>query len=233
MKIGILEADRLAPEITATYGSYGQMSARLLSGVESDLTYIYWQARAGECPTDPAECDAWLLTGSKADAWANEPWILQLMDFIQRVDQARAKLIGICFGHQLIARALGGTVGKSDKGWGIGVMPTQIITPQAWMQPPVSAFSLLYSHQDQVMTLPPRAVPIAGHDFCPHSSFQVGEHILTLQGHPEFSKAYARLLINNRRDIIGAQRCTEAEQSMRLETDHEVIAQWLVGFYRT
>lgn len=206
MKIGILEVEQLKPEIYKKYGSYGDMTIRLLGLIDENVSFQTYQAISGEYPKDSNKCDAFLITGSKASAYDKEPWIKQLEDYIKTLAEQQKKLIGICFGHQLIAQALGGKVEKSNKGWGVGVMASEILMNKPWMQPAQQQFSLLVSHQDQVIELPDGAERIACSDFCINSSYQVSNHILTFQGHPEFTVGYAQQSMDNRREIIGEDR---------------------------
>lgn len=230
MKVGILEAEQLLPEILAEYGSYAEMTMELLRSVDDRISFQTYQVTRSEYPQTSDECDAFLITGSKASAYDNEAWITQLSDYIKRLANEEKKLIGICFGHQLIAQALGGKVEKSDKGWGVGVMESKVVLTQTWMQPAQQPFSLLVSHQDQVIDLPPKAERIAGSEFCINSSYQVGKHILTFQGHPEFSIAYARQSMDRRRELIGEARYLAAKASLDSNIDHNIIARWILNF---
>lgn len=230
MKIGILETEQLKPEIVKQYGSYGDMTIRLLRAVDEDVSFQTYQVISGEYPNDSNDCDAFLITGSKASAYDNEPWIKQLESYITTLAEQQQKLIGICFGHQLIAQALGGKVEKSNKGWGVGVMASDVLQNKSWMQPAQEQYSLLVSHQDQVVELPDGAERIAGSDFCINSSYQVSNHILGFQGHPEFTVEYAQQSMDKRRKIIGEERYQQAQGSLDKTIDHRTVARWILNF---
>lgn len=230
MKIGILEAENLQSDILKKYGRYSDMIRDLLRSVEPRLDCQTYAVVNGEYPEDSNECDAWLITGSKAGAYDDTPWIRQLELYIQSLAEQRKKLIGICFGHQVIAQALGGRVEKSDKGWGVGVMASDVMLSKPWMQPARQQFSLLVSHQDQVTELPPGAERLAGNEFCVNSSYQLNDHILTFQGHPEFIMEYARQSMDGRRELIGEERYQRARASLANTTDHTMIANWILSF---
>ena len=232
MKIGILEAEQLKPDIQKQYGSFADMTIRLLVSVDQHVTFQTYQAIHGEYPQDVDECDAFLITGSKASAYDPEAWIKQLEDYIKKLADQQKKLIGICFGHQLIAQALGGKVEKSSKGWGVGVMASGVVSSKSWMQPAQQQFSLLVSHQDQVIELPAGAERIAESDFCTNSSYQIGDYILTFQGHPEFSVDYANQSMHSRRELIGEERFQCAQTSLKNKIDDKLIATWILNFLR-
>ena len=235
MKIGILHADDLAKEILNEYGDYADMFQNLLLSVDDTLSFSTYQVTQSEYPSTIDECDAYLLTGSKFSAYDDEAWIKQLIKFIVELHQQQKKLIGICFGHQLIAHALGGLTQKSEKGWGVGLIISdvkQTADKYDWLTPEKEGFSLLVSHQDQVVKLPPGAELIASNAFCLNAGFQIGESVLTFQGHPEFSVEYLKYIMNNRREIIGEETYSLALLSIKQPADQELVAQWLVNFIK-
>jgi GMP synthase-like glutamine amidotransferase len=230
LKIGILEADQLSQALRMQYGSYGDMTQTLLHSVDKSLALPRYQVTESSYPEHIDDCDAYLITGSKSSVYDNKPWIQQLQDYVVTLAGRQKKLIGICFGHQLIAQALGGQTQKSDKGWGVGLATSTVYVTKPWMDPVKESFVLITSHQDQVTRLPPHAEVIAGDDFCAYASYQIGEHILTFQGHPEFTQAYARQRLHDRREIIGEQRYQKGMASLNQNADHPLIAQWIINF---
>ncbi|HPQ94010.1 MAG: gamma-glutamyl-gamma-aminobutyrate hydrolase family protein [Thiothrix sp.] len=202
--IGVLETGRPPEEISA-YGSYADMVYRLLAGEAGGTN---WQRRnyavlEGELPESPTECDGWMITGSKYGVYDRLPWMEPLQAFIRAIQACGRPLVGICFGHQIIAAALGGEVAKSDRGWGVGLHRYQLAPDRpAWLASPGETLTINAFHQDQVVTAPPEARLIAHSDFCPHAGFLYGNTILTLQGHPEFNTGYERELLKLRESVV-------------------------------
>lgn len=230
MNLGILNCDRVNDVFAVHYGQYPDMLAALFRPIAPKMTFTVFNAVDGELPNDIHAADAYLITGSKYGVNDDLPWIAALEEFVRILHATPKKVIGICFGHQLIAKALGGRVIKSPKGWGIGVLQNQIVQTKEWMHPPRPHFKLLASHQDQVVTLPPEAQLLASSEFCPNNMMQVGETMLSLQSHPEFIKAYAKEVMQSRKNILEENVLAQGLRSLELEHEHTLIAHWLVNF---
>lgn len=232
MKIGILKCDQVNDLFAAKYGQYPEMFANLLRPAQPDLEFIVFDAVQGDLPADIDIVDAYLITGSRYGVNDGADWINNLEQFVRILHDSRKKIVGICFGHQLIAKALGGEVVTSPKGWGVGVTQNEIIHEKEWMTPFQKQINLLVSHQDQVVERPDDAEVIAGSDFCPNYMMQIGTHVLTIQGHPEFTKPYAHELMKSREKIINKKTLDQGIQSLELSEDDSLIAQWIINFLK-
>jgi GMP synthase-like glutamine amidotransferase len=186
----------------------------------------------GEFPATPDECDAWLFTGSTWSAYDPDEWIARAHEFVRALHAKRHPMIGICFGHQLIARALGGEGAAAEAGWGVGVHTAFVSEHPQWMEPHRESLPLLVSHQDQVSRPPEGATVLASHAFSPYDMMQIGEHVLTFQGHPEFEPGYIQALIERRREVIGEPTAQAGIDSLSEPTEGEVVRTWIHNFLR-
>jgi GMP synthase-like glutamine amidotransferase len=229
MKLGILKTDTVLPELAEQFGEYPEMFARLLD-LDPTLELVSFDVINGEYPADIDDVDAYLITGSKTSVYDDEDWIKPLMSFVRELDFAKKKLVGICFGHQLIAQALGGKTSKSDQGWCVGIHTATLNQKAQRFGSAGESFKLLSSHQDQVEHLADGAKILASTANCAAAMTSLGDHILTFQGHPEFDKEYARQLLDMRREILGESIYTAAIASLQQETDHHLAARWIIDF---
>ena len=174
MHIGILQCDDVREELIAEFGNYPEMLQEILLAVEPGLKFTTYQVHNGQLPLSPEDCDAFISTGSRYGANDGFPWIEDLETFIRQLDAATKKFVGICFGHQVMAKALGGEVEKSPKGWGVGVSYNDIIHRQEWMTPYQESIDLVVSHQDQICSLPQDVKVLARSEFCEYYMLQKG-----------------------------------------------------------
>ncbi len=231
MHIGLLQCDDVNPALIERHGNYPAMFQALLTRSDPDIRLSVWRCLDGEFPEQLDACDGWLITGSKHGVNDGLAWITTLCEFVRRVHAAKLPLVGVCFGHQVIARALGGEVEKHARGWGVGLSFNRVCAQRPWMQPPQAGLDLIVSHQDQVSVLPADARVLADSAFCAFYLIEVGS-CLGVQGHPEFSPAYSRDLMRLRREQIGEHRVREGEASLSVAPDSAVMTQWMLAFIR-
>lgn len=228
--LGLLNAYRQEKNAPAYQLEYGAMFLRYLSAAMPGVSVKEYEVALSGAPKNVQECDSWIITGSPRGAYEQEAWIEGLGKFIQDCDANKRKLVGVCFGHQMIAHFLGGRTEKSQKGWGVGVRGFQVVGCKPWMQPKLERASLLFSHQDQVVELPPRAELLAKDDFCPYQMFSIDEHIFSLQGHPEFTPKFARERMDMRVERIGRSVYTAALGTLEDKTNSQDIGEWIRRF---
>jgi len=232
VKLGILQCDSVLKEYQSEFGNYPQMFINLFKKVDPDISTHIYNVEFGEYPADINECDAYITTGSKASVYENLPWLEKLKAFIRVLYSNDIKLAGICFGHQLIADTFNGKTEKSSKGWGVGVSVNQIIQQRPWMQPPLDTLNIIVSHQDQVIRLPNEATLLATSDFCPNYMYQLDDLVISLQGHPEFSKKYSEALMKHRAEKLGEKTLQAGLTSLNLETHEIIFATWILNFFK-
>lgn len=224
-RIAILRTGGPPPALAERHGDYPAMFRDLLGdGFETET----FDVRAGDWP-DPEAFDAAIITGSAAGVYETDPWIADLLDWI-RSAKGRTKLVGICFGHQAMAQALGGRVEKSDKGWGVGLHRYDVVSDEPWMDPRAATVAIPVSHQDQVVEAPAGARVILRSDFTPFAGLAWGDDAISLQGHPEFTPAYATDLTAGRRDRIGPELVDRAVDSLKAPNDRALVGGWIVRF---
>jgi GMP synthase-like glutamine amidotransferase len=224
MKIGLLECDDVVGRFPEVKGGYREMFSALLP----DFAFRYYAAHRGELPASPRECDAWITTGSKHSVYEKHRWIEDLAGFIRSTEKP---FVGICFGHQMLAHAMGGEVAKAKQGWGVGVLPLEVLRHEPWMDPPIERVRIQHMHQDQVQRLPEGSVLLGRSPHCEIAMFRVGEAMLGIEGHPEFSVEYGAALIHARRLQIG-DRADRALSSLKEKRDGAVVGRWIGNFLR-
>jgi GMP synthase-like glutamine amidotransferase len=223
MKIGILQTGDAPDALRPTHGNYPDLFQRLLS--DQGFTFRTFRVLEMEFPDTPHDADGWLITGSRFGAYEDHPFIPPLEDFIRAVHAANVPMVGICFGHQIIAQALGGRVEKFSGGWSVG--PTDYdfggspVRLNAW-------------HQDQVTARPPGATVCAGNDFCENAALLYGDRIFTVQAHPEFHPGFTADIIEKRgRGLVPDPLLDAAVARLDTPLDDLRLAQAIGSFFRT
>jgi GMP synthase-like glutamine amidotransferase len=228
VKIGILETGRPPEVLIPEFGTYADMFARTLAPQGAQVSV--YDVPAGELPARPEDQDAYLITGSAAGAYEDLPWIAPLKGFLVEA-KGRAKLVGICFGHQLMAEAFGGKVIKSPKGWGLGLQTYEVREREPWMDG-AAAISVAASHQDQVIELPPGARVVAGDAFAPYAILAYDDQpAISVQPHPEWDPNYAIALIERRLEtVLNEAQGRAAMETLKRPNDHARVAGWVRTF---
>jgi len=225
--LGILQAGRSPEEIIDRYPDYNQMFVDLLG--EESFNYRTWAVLDNEFPDSIDDADVWLITGSRHGAYEPHEWIPPLEQLIQAIYAKGSPMVGICFGHQIIAQALGGKVEKFAGGWSVGrveyKLDAGIFNDITEHSTPLMAF-----HQDQVMEIPEGAVNVGSSNICQHAALVYDSRILTIQPHPEFDKSFVGGLLEARGDILPKEVLENANSNLHETITPEPIARTLRDF---
>lgn len=235
MKIGILETGEVHPDLKARHGDYPAMFEALLGAVDPSLEFATVRVVAGEMPAAPGEADAWLVTGSRHGVYDDLPWIEPLKAFLRACVEAQVPVVGICFGHQILAEALGGKVEKSDRGWGLGVQEYTLTARPGWLRHVPDRFAVRALHQDQIVTPPPDATVLARSSHCDYAALAYGSpeapHAISLQPHPEFGAAFLDELIALRTGtVLPEETAAEARAGLRRDVHSHEWARLIVDY---
>lgn len=226
MKVGLLICDHVPSKFQKEFRDYPYMFQALFPNYDFKL----YNAMAGELPTNVEECPVYMATGSVHSAYEDLDWIHQTKAFIKSIAASNSYFIGVCFGHQLMAEALGGKVEKADVGWCIGVHQFDVYHIKSWMRPAKSSVNCLMMCQDQVVQLPENTQILAGNADCPNAIIQIGSKMLGIQGHPEFPKAYDKILMELRVEKMGKEKVAKGIESLRLDIDLDLFRSWVDNF---
>jgi len=210
-------------------GDYPELYAQLLAPHGIDL--VVYRCDEGELPQSTRETDGWMCSPSRLSVYDDHEWLREVESFLREVVRDESPYVGICFGHQLLAQALGAEVARADVGWGIGAKDYEVLERRPWMEPFAPRITLAASHQDQVRALPDGATLWARSDYCPVGGMLVGERAWTLQVHPEFSPALADSLLATRLPLFGEQAAQAARATLSRPLDQGRIAGWIGRFF--
>lgn len=222
MKIGILQTGQCPDALRPTMGDYPDMFARLLAG--RGFSFRTWHVEGVEFPGNLQEADGWLITGSRHGVYEDHPFIAPLEALIRNALAAGQPVVGICFGHQIMAQALGGKVAKFEGGWAVGAQSYDFegdtLMLNAW-------------HQDQVLVPPEGAKTIATNPFCAHAALEYGTLGLSVQAHPEYDDAFIQGLIDTRgRGVVPADLLAAAEGRHGGPRDSDLIADRIAAHFK-
>ena len=222
MKIGILQTGHAPDEVQGPIGDYDAMFQRLLAG--QGFEFETFDVVDMEFPAGADACDGWIVTGSKHGAYEDHPFIPPLEDLIRDIAAAKRPMLGICFGHQIIAQAMGGKVVKHDGGWVVGRQTYdykgQDVAINAW-------------HQDQVVELPPTATVIGRGETCENAALLYGDHIWTIQPHPEFGADMVAALATHRGPgVVPDAQLDAARDALDTPTHQSTIAAEMAAFLK-
>ena len=228
MRFGVLLCAHVDDDLLEEHGDYDRMYRDMLRKVNPDVEVVAYDAIGGELPSSPDECDGWIISGSGFSAYDDEPWIHSLLDFVREIHERRSRLLGVCFGHQVVAEALGGKVAPSSTfRLGPGVYE---LDPTDWWEGGEVAIPAF--HGDVVVATPPGAEVVGRTEGIEIGAMRVGDHILTIQNHPEYQPHYFDLLIDRRGQELPDELKVDARNRLTsMPHDDERFSQWAMSFF--
>ena len=229
-RIAVLDNNPMDSAFVRAFPNDGEKVVASLAPLRPGWTFDVWAAKQGELPPDPAAYDGWVLTGSVSSVNDTEPWIRRLGDLLRELHARHAPMAGLCFGHQMIAGALGGRVGPSPAGWRLGVATTRFAAPEPWMLPWQSDIALFAAHQEQVLAPPRDARVLGGDAWAPVGSLAVGNHIFTTQYHPELSREFLQGVLREHVEEFPPEVAARAKLELQGPVDAPLFLQWLARF---
>lgn len=228
--IGLLICDTVNPEVASAAGQYWDRFNKFFENAESKIKLKKYEIRSGQWPKMPEECDGYVITGCVQSANDPDPWIAELIRFIRECYVGKVKMVGICFGHQIIAKAMGGKVELNPKGWGLGIKKQNVLVTKPWMKPAQKNFNIIASHQEHVSQLPGNAQLLCTSEHCNVSVFEIADLFLGFQGHPENSSFTSGVSIDRRKDELDEMVYQLAKKSLTIEAEQRLIAKWIEKF---
>ena len=230
MKLCILDNDTLDGELARRYTSFGTMFVHLFDSVGAKWTYDIFSTQRGEYPASFDAYDAVLLTGSGSDSFSQDAWAVALRLRVTQLLAERKKMVGVCFGHQLIGLCMGAPVDRAPQGWAEGRMTYDWHRPDLPYCQDRKQISLFVSHQDQVLELPKGATLVASNDFCPVAAFTVGNEVFCVQAHPEFDIGFSQFLLDEQRARMGEAEYAAKSQGLLAGHEGADVARMVIAF---
>ena len=227
-RIGLLLVGHIDAGSLHVGGDYPELYRSILE--PEDIQITTYECDKGEMPDNLNEQDGWLCSPSRLSVYENHAWLRDVEQLLRDMVATEKPYVGICFGHQLMAQALGATVSKAEYGWGIGAKHYEIVEQQPWMDSSDDVV-LAASHQDQVQNLPAGARLLAKSDYCPIGGMLIGERAWTLQVHPEFTPALADSLLATRVQLFGEEKAAAARATLAEPLQQARVAKWISRFF--
>ena len=207
MKLAVLNCDEIKPSFSEKFGQYPAMFETALNNLDIRYNIVSYDIQKGIYPKNISENHVYIITGSQSAVYEKHDWLENLFEFIREINKKEIGLIGICFGHQAIAHALGGNVEKAKSGWHIGLKPLEVQDNELFMK---RSYQLIFNHQDQVINPPSNAVCIGATKHCRYALMIIGKHIISCQGHVEFFKRICKRVIRYEKKDLWRKRISKS-----------------------
>ena len=229
LRVGLLVVDSIDEPHRSIAGYYFELFQELLAPHGVDL--VRCDGRSVDLP-DLDACNGWIVPGSRRSVYDDLEWLPRLSRWILGAIDSRVPLVGVCFGHQLIAQTLGAPVARSDQGWNVGAVAYDVVGAPPGTDEAPRSFTVLASHQDQVLDLPPGATLLASAPSCPIAAYSIGDRVYCVQGHPEFVPDQVASVYSSRIEQLGRATYDAAMASLDTPLDNDLVGGWIAGAIR-
>ena len=234
MRLTIIQTGEVPEPLRDNFGPYPAMFERMFDNTENGFSYEVVAVEGNSLLPDPTRIEGIVITGSPAGVYEDHDWLPPLREFIRRAYAAKTPMLGVCFGHQIMADALGGDVRKSEKGWGLGRHAYRVTNRPDFMAGAAETLAIACSHQDQVIVPPAEAEVILASDFTPNAGlFYKSGKALSFQPHPEFHDDYALALVELRRGRAPDEVVEQGIASFAQSSDSAQTADYIGKFFRS
>lgn len=231
MRLAILVTNNDLSEFAHRHPFDGEKFTTLVHSVRPDWQCDVYLVHQDKFPSNIADFDGVMITGSPASVHDTDPWVGQLLEVIRGAFANKTPIYGACYGHQAIAVALGGEVGSNSHGWTFGLEPCEITNPQPWMASLDQVHHQFAAHNEQVTVLPEGAKPITQANGVSYAGFVIGRHIYTSQNHPEMDRPFFTALLDEYSDALGPEVTKRAAQSLKAQDDNAAYAETIARFF--
>lgn len=230
-KLGLLLCDHVPDELAPSFQDYPEMFAKAFTSVNANIEWQIFDITKEELPTSANICDGYLISGSRHSANDNARWINSLMLFSKEVHEAKIPIVGLCFGLQILAKALRGKVEKAQQGWGIGHKRYRVTAHETnLLLEADSKITVPVCHQDQITRIPDGSIRVASNDHCENFILFFGNHTLGIQGHPEFESRYINALIEYKKNDLTDNEYISAKRSKACPEDSKILRKVILDF---
>ena len=232
INLGLLLCDHVPESLAPRFKDYPKMYETAFAVLDNDISWKVFDVCRGELPTVLGDLDGYVVSGSRQSVNDDISWISELSAFLNELRKTQIPTVGICFGHQLIAKVYGGTVDLSNTGWGVGCKSFNVLESRDWMTGVGINFIVPAFHQEQVVVLPNNSITLASTNYCNHFLVEYDDSTLGIQGHPEFERNYISALLDDRVAALSPEITAEAVKSLNLKPDSVLIRRWIKEFIR-